>query len=919
MNKFLFNSTVFALIYLVIFYFEISAQTTNYSACNGKTVSISGAQGQTINLFQQAIGGIALGTGLSVSTPVLTTSKTFYIEDAANASLPRVPVFVAVNPLPTAIVTSSQSTFCLGGSSLLTASPSASIENKIGFTGVYSSSNSAIKNSNTDGGINTVFFPDSLILISSGDNGSGNPGFSEYAFKANATGTIQFNWHFTCLDGSIYDYPTIAINNGAFNYFNGYALSSSIQNQSGSHVQLVNAGDTIRLRIETVDNLFAAGKCVISGFFAPIPASVNIDWYNVALGGSSLASGLTYSAIPASAGAKNYYAESVSTNGCSGSRTSTNINVFALPVFTVSGPPSICPGQTVTLNAIGNNSFAWSNGVINGQPFVPLNTQTYKVIATTSNGCKDSAFKTVIINPTPNVTINSSSATGIVCAGTSVTLSGGGANTYSWTGGILDGVPFTPTITTSYIVTATDLNGCSNSMAQLITVNNLPTITINSIPASGLVCAGFPATLTASGASTYSWTGGITNAQAFTPTSTVAYTVTATDVNGCMKTASKTISVTSLPILSITSIPANATVCSGSNISLFGNGASTYTWSAGISNGTAFSPTATTTYVLTGTGANGCSNTLSQTVNVRSLPIVSVNSLPVNATVCGGNSVTLTGSGASTYAWSGGVTNGIPFFPSSTTSYFLTATDSNACSSTVTKTITVNPSPAIAINSNPVNGIACNGSLVTLTGSGANAYNWNNGISNGVPFVATNSGNYVLTATGSNGCISKDSIFIFVESPLNYATTVSNTTITATQSGASYQWINCTTNSVIANQTIQSYTATQNGSYAVIVSQGACSDTSACVNITNIGLNSISNSSSLIQVFPNPNNGQFTIQAKVKGDYSIVNELGQIIQTFKSESDNYKVNLKGLSNGIYFLKVENRNHSVNLKIVVVNY
>jgi hypothetical protein len=273
---------------------------------------------------------------------------------------------------------------------------------------------------------------------------------------------------------------------------------------------------------------------------------------------------------------------------------------------------------------------------------------------------------------------------------------------------------------------------------------------------------------------------------------------------------------------------------------LFGNGANSYTWSNGITNGTAFAPPTTATYVLTGTGANGCSATLSQTVNVRNLPIVSINTLPTTATVCGGNSVTLTGVGAATYIWSGGISNGIPFFPSSTNTYLLTATDSNACSSTITKTITVNSSPAITINSNPVNGIACNGSLVTLTGSGASAYNWSGGISNGIPFIATSSGNYVLTATGNNGCISEDSIFILVENPLNYTTTVSNSTITSMQSGANYQWIDCTTNSIIANQTNQSFTANQNGSYAVIVFQGACSDTSACVNISNIGIQTIS-------------------------------------------------------------------------------
>jgi hypothetical protein len=158
MNKFVLKSAVFVLIYIFTFCLNFSAQTTNYFVCAGNTVSISGSPGQTIKLFQQSIGGISLGTGLSVTTPILTESKTFYIEDATNASLPRVPIFVVVNPIPTSTVASSNNGFCLGGSSLLTASPSPSIENKIAFTSAYGVSNSTIKNSNTNGGVTTVFF-----------------------------------------------------------------------------------------------------------------------------------------------------------------------------------------------------------------------------------------------------------------------------------------------------------------------------------------------------------------------------------------------------------------------------------------------------------------------------------------------------------------------------------------------------------------------------------------------------------------------------------------------------------------------------------------------------------------------------------------------------------------------------------------
>jgi hypothetical protein len=85
--------------------------------------------------------------------------------------------------------------------------------------------------------------------------------------------------------------------------------------------------------------------------------------------------------------------------------------------------------------------------------------------------------------------------------------------------------------------------------------------------------------------------------------------------------------------------------------------------------------------------------------------------------------------------------------------------------------------------------------------------------------------------------------------------------------------------------------------------------------INEVGLNK-----KTLSVFPNPNNGQFTIQSKTKGEYVILNELGQTLQTFQTNGENnYSANLKGLANGIYFLKGKNGEQVVNEKIVVSNY
>jgi hypothetical protein len=77
------------------------------------------------------------------------------------------------------------------------------------------------------------------------------------------------------------------------------------------------------------------------------------------------------------------------------------------------------------------------------------------------------------VAPNPTVTATPSSIT--VCSGDNVTLNGGGADTYSWTGGITDNTPFVATTTTTYEVTGTDANGCTNTATAVVTVNNCNT------------------------------------------------------------------------------------------------------------------------------------------------------------------------------------------------------------------------------------------------------------------------------------------------------------------------------------------------------------------------------------------------------------------------------------------------------------
>ena len=157
------------------------------------------------------------------------------------------------------------------------------------------------------------------------------------------------------------------------------------------------------------------------------------------------------------------------------------------------------------------------------------------------------------------------------------------------------------------------------------------------------------------------------------------------------------------PTITITS--PNTTICSGSSSTLTASGASTYVWTD-ISGSTILSttssltvsPTTTTTYLVTGTDAGGCTGTASITVTVNPAPIVSVTSNAVSNTICTGDLTTLTASGALTYSWTPNPTltpTSAPSItadavPTITTTYSVTGTAANGCTNTASIIINVN-------------------------------------------------------------------------------------------------------------------------------------------------------------------------------------------------------------------------------------
>src|ERR1035438_10340592 len=316
----------------------------------------------------------------------------------------------------------------------------------------------------------------------------------------------------------------------------------------------------------------------------------------------------------------------------------------------------------------------------------------YTVIGTDSNGCTGMASQSVTVNSLPNVG-STALPSSTVCYGTNVTLNGTGAINYTWNNNVVNGQPFMAVASNTYRVIGIDSNGCRNTSSIMITVNSLPNPSIIAVGPTTF-CDGGSVTLDAGVWSSYLWNDNNTNETKIV-TNTGNYMVTITDMNGCTGMASQSVTVNSLPIVG-TMVSPSATVCYGTNVTLNGTGAINYIWNNNVVNGQPFMAVASNLYTVIGTDSNGCTGMASQMVNVNSLPIVGSMASP-SSTVCYGTNVTLNGTGAVNYNWNNNVVNGVPFMAVASNTYNIIGIDSNGCRNISSKMITVNSLPIASI------------------------------------------------------------------------------------------------------------------------------------------------------------------------------------------------------------------------------
>lgn len=149
----------------------------------------------------------------------------------------------------------------------------------------------------------------------------------------------------------------------------------------------------------------------------------------------------------------------------------------------------------------------------------------------------------------------------------------------------------------------------------------------------------------------------------------------------------------------------------------------------------------------------------------------------------------------------------------------------------------------------------------------------------------------------------------------------SGKTLNATATATSYQWLDCSTNQIIPNDTNQLFIATANGQYAVIITENGCTDTSACYPVTTVGI-SQNTFTDFVNVFPTDASDYVNVEFKAVNKITtlkIIDVLGKnVFQENYSDTKNIRIDITDLKPGNYFLQIETEENSSSHRFLKIN-
>ncbi|MBS1593430.1 MAG: choice-of-anchor J domain-containing protein [Bacteroidetes bacterium] len=576
-----------------------------------------------------------------------------------------------------------------------------------------------------------------------------------------------------------------------------------------------------------------------------------------------------------------YYATFTASIGCD-SIVALTLTVNPLDTTTLS--QAICAGSSYDFNGVNLTTAG-----------------TYYDTLTSVTGCDSLLVLTLTVHPLDTTTLSQT-----ICAGSSYDFNGVNLTTAG-----------------TYYDTLSAVTGCDSLLMLNLAVTPLDTTILSQTICSGTTYAFNGSNLSASG--TYYDT--LTAATGCDSLLILNLTVTALDTtrlnqaicagssfdfNGVNLTAAGTYydtltSVTGCDSLLVLNLSVNAldttrlsqTICAGSSYDFHG-----------------VNLAAAGTYYDTLTAATGCDSLL-----ILNLSILRADTTNINQTICQGSSFDF---------------NGVNLTAAGT--YYDTLASGNGCDSllilhlAVTRTDSTTVSASICSGSSYAGHTAAGTFTDTYTSaSGCDSVRTlhltlitatqtaqSHAICQGASYsfygqTLTQAGNYRDTLRAVGGCDSAIVTLTLTVNTLPVPTVTNNNLVLSTQTETSYQWL--LNDVAIGGATSQTYTATQNGSYAVYVTDAnGCSDTSAAVAITNVGIIDVAEGFG-VKLYPNPNAGSFvlTFTTDAQREIEITDIIGKVITTTGTAERNVAFNLNDAAAGIYLINIKQNGKTYALK------
>ncbi|MBW8050657.1 MAG: T9SS type A sorting domain-containing protein, partial [Cytophagales bacterium] len=735
--------------------------------------------GDSITLTSSPENSYLWSTGAAAQSITVSTNGSYSVTvtDINSCSSTSAPTSVTVNPLPTAVLSSSTNVSCNGGSDG-TATVNAS-----GGTSPYSYNWSSGGIDTTETGLSAGITYSVIVTDTNGCTDSDSVTLTEPAALLLTTGSVDA----TC--GAADGQASVFVTGGTGPYT--YLWNDTSAQTTDTATGLPAGSYTVTV----TDTSSCTSNAVISVNDAGAPTAIITSTTNATCGDTCDGD----ATVSVTGGAPPYtyvwsdslaQTDSIATGLCAGNFSVTitdtagcvatsNITITAPPLLTAiiaskvdiscngAGDGSAAVGVT---GGIGSYTYLWDDP--SAQTTIAasnLISGIYTVIVTDSINCTVTTGDTINEPALISLTDTSTDATcGNADGSATVTATGGtGGYTWLWSTG---GTAATDSNLASgiYNVTVTDANGCTASSTVAVNDIGAPTVSIssgNDVTCNG-ACDG-DATISAAGGSppyAYLWDDGQIDSIAI-GLCAGTYNVIVTDTNGCSSVASITIGEPTAISLITSSTDASCGFADGSATvtATGGTGGYSYLWSSGSTAATDSNLTSGV-YTVTVTDTNGCTASATVAVNDIGAPAVNISSstnLLCNGDCNGDATVSATGGTPPyTWLWDDGQADSTATGLCAGT-YNVTVTDASGCNSIVN--VTINQPPAISLttlSTDATCGNADGSATVTATGgTGGYTWLWSTG---GTAATDSNlaSGIYNVIVTDANGCTTSSTVVV---------------------------------------------------------------------------------------------------------------------------------------------------------------